>query len=104
VPDHLKDANRDGKALGHGKGYEYPHSQSGHFTPQQYLPREILGTYFYLPSDQGYEAQVGERLEMWRAAQRKALGITKTEAIPDLSEESIQDIKRRHKPSGGQLE
>jgi putative ATPase len=103
VPDHPPHANRDAQAPGHGKDYEYPHLQPGQSTPQQYQPREIHGTYFTLPPDQGYEAQVGDRLEMWRAAQRKALGITETETIPDLSEENIQDIKRRHKPSGGQL-
>ena len=47
VPDHLKDANRDGKALGHGQGYQYPHEGPDHYLPQQYLPKKLLGTYFY---------------------------------------------------------
>ncbi|MBT3314406.1 MAG: AAA family ATPase, partial [Anaerolineae bacterium] len=47
VPNHLKDNNRDAEALGHGKGYLYPHEGDGHFTPQQYLPKRLLGTYFY---------------------------------------------------------
>jgi putative ATPase len=100
VPRHLQDANRDAKALGHGEGYQYPHEAPGHFLPQQYLPRPLLGTYFYRPSDQGYEAQVTERLERWREAQRKALGITKAETLPELSDETIQDIKGKHKASG----
>jgi putative ATPase len=100
VPDHLKDSNRDARALGHGEGYEYPHAFEGHYTPQQYLPRELLGTYFYLPSDQGYEQQVAERLERWRRAQRAALGITAAAEVPDLSEEEIKDIKQRHKATG----
>jgi putative ATPase len=75
VPTHLMDANRDAKGLGHGKGYQYPHEFPGHFIPQQYLPTELLGTYFYKPSDQGYEAQVNETLTRWRAAQAKALGV-----------------------------
>ncbi|MDP2976058.1 MAG: AAA family ATPase, partial [Anaerolineales bacterium] len=50
VPTHLKDNNRDDAALGHGKGYVYPHMQEGHFTAQQYLPNNLLGTYFYKPS------------------------------------------------------
>jgi hypothetical protein len=33
----------------------------------------MLGKAFYQPSDQGYEAQVQERVERWRAAQAKAL-------------------------------
>ena len=99
VPDALKDANRDAEALGHGQGYEYPHSHDGHFIGQQYLPDEVMGTYFYTPSDQGYEAEVNERLARWRAAQRAALGIKEGEAIPDLSVEAIEDLKRKHRPS-----
>jgi len=97
VPNHIKDNNRDAVALGHGKGYKYPHEYPEHFLPQQYLPREVLGTYFYRPSDQGYEAEVADRLERWRAAQRQALGITQTEMLPELSEDEINDVKSKHK-------
>ena len=97
VPDHLKDSNRDAVALGHGKGYKYHHEHQDHFTPQQYLPRAILGTYFYNPSDQGYEAAIQDRLDRWRAAQRKALGITHSETLPDLSEDQIDEVKHMHK-------
>ncbi len=99
VPQHLQDANRDARALGHGRGYQYPHESPDHFLPQQYLPRPLLGTYFYQPSEQGYEAQVKERLERWRDAQRRALEITTAEVLPDLSENAIKDIKHKHKPS-----
>ena len=97
VPNHLKDNNRDAVTLGHGKGYKYPHLHQDHFTPQQYLPRQILGTYFYNPSDQGYEATVRDRLDKWRDAQQKALGIKTTETLPDLSEDQIDDAKHKHK-------
>ena len=97
VPRHLMDANRDAEALGHGKDYVYPHEFEGHFIPQQYLPKRLLGTYFYKPSEQGYESQVVRRLEMWREAQRQALGIERREDVPDLSEETIQEMKRRIK-------
>jgi len=100
VPIHLQDANRDAKALGHGKDYKYPHESPEHFLPQQYLPAELLGTYFYQPSRQGYESTVSDRLARWREAQRLALGITRDETIPDLTEGEIKDIKGRHKPSG----
>lgn len=66
VPDPLKDANRDKEGLGHGKGYKYPHAYREHYTPQQYLPDSMQGTYFYEPSDQGYEQDVAERLAEWR--------------------------------------
>ena len=97
VPSHLKDSSRDAVALGHGKGYEYPHMHADHFIPQQYLPKELLGTYFYKPSTVGYEIQVRQRLEMWREAQRKALGITRREDIPDLTQEKIDELKRHIK-------
>jgi putative ATPase len=99
VPKHLQDANRDAEALGHGKGYQYPHEDPDHFLPQQYLPRQVLGTYFYQPSEQGYETNVKGRLARWREAQRLALGISETEDVPDLSQETIQEIKHKHKPS-----
>ncbi len=94
VPDHLKDSNRDAAALGHGQGYQYPHAYHGHFIPQQYLPQALLGTYFYRPSEEGYEAQIKERLARWREAQRRALGITRQEEVPDLSQERIEQLKR----------
>jgi len=67
VPRHLQDANRDAKGLGHGEGYLYPHDAEGHHLGQQYLPTAVLGSYFYKPSEEGYEAQVKERLARWRA-------------------------------------
>jgi len=94
VPDHLKDANRDAKALGHGQEYRYPHDDPQHFLPQQYLPRDLLGTYFYNPSTQGYEAEIAARLERWRTAQRRALGITQSQTLPDLSEDEIKTMKK----------
>ena len=97
VPRHLMDGNRDAAAMGHGKDYIYPHEREGHFVAQQYLPKRLSGTYFYSPSQEGYEAQVTARLEMWRDAQRKALGITKVENIPAMSEEQILEMKRKIK-------
>jgi putative ATPase len=100
VPQHLQDSNRDARALGHGQGYQYPHTDPDHFLPQQYLPAPLLGTYFYQPSSQGYEAQVIERLARWREAQRQALGISRSEVLPDLAEDTIKGIKSKHKASG----
>jgi putative ATPase len=93
VPRHLQDANRDA-VTGQGKDYVYPHEFEGHYIPQQYLPKRLLGTYFYQPSEEGYEAQVVARLEMWREAQRKALGIERREDLPDLPQDEINVLKR----------
>ena len=78
VPKHLQDGNRDARDLGHGKGYVYPRAEPGHHAGQQYLPTALLGTYFYAPSEEGYEGQVKDRLARWRAAQEAALHLTAT--------------------------
>ncbi len=66
VPNHLKDASRDGEDLGHGKGYIYPHAFKDHWVAQQYLPAEIQGKAFYHPSTQGYEKEVCELVQNHR--------------------------------------
>lgn len=58
VPNHLKDASRDGERLGHGKGYLYPHHFDGHWVKQDYLPAKLLGKTFYTPGTEGYEAKL----------------------------------------------
>lgn len=97
VPNHLKDPHRDAAALAHGKDYVYPHIDEEHFSPQQYLPSHLLGSYFYNPSSQGYEAIVRTRLDMWRKAQRKALTIDHHEQLPELTIEQVAEIKKKMK-------
>jgi putative ATPase len=80
VPIHLMDASRDARGLGHGQGYDYPHDHEGHWTPQQYLPDNVIGKKFYQPSDQGYESQVKDLLRRWRKAQADALEDLKKES------------------------
>ncbi len=60
VPDHLKDANLDGEALGHGKGYKYAHEFKDHYVRQEYKPSEKM---YYLPTEMGYEKRIKEWLE-----------------------------------------
>jgi putative ATPase len=66
VPDHLKDATRDGQALGHGKGYKYPHDYPDHHVRQQYLPDELQGRRYYEPGELGYEREISKRLRRFR--------------------------------------
>ena len=69
VPVHLRDASYKGAArLGHGKGYEYPHSYEGHWVAQQYLPDIHKDRCFCEPSDEGYEA---ESRHGWSAGEQR---------------------------------
>lgn len=64
VPPHLQDAHYGGSAkLGRGTGYLYAHDFPNHYVKQQYLPDELVGRKFYLPSEQGYEKQIREHLQ-----------------------------------------
>ncbi|AYF99122.1 replication-associated recombination protein A [Protaetiibacter intestinalis] len=68
VPNHLRDAHYPGaKRLGHGKGYKYAHDEAYGVAEQQYLPEELRGTRYYDPTGNGYEREVGPRLERLRA-------------------------------------
>ncbi|MGC8873713.1 MAG: AAA family ATPase [Chloroflexia bacterium] len=62
VPLHLRDASRDGAALGHGRDYRYPHAFPGHWIAQRYLPEGVEGGWFQV-GDQGYERVIRERLD-----------------------------------------
>jgi putative ATPase len=73
VPDHLRDASRDGDGFGHGQGYLYPHAYRDHWVAQQYLPQGLQGKLFYQPSDQGYEKAILERVNRQREAQIEAM-------------------------------
>ncbi len=85
VPNPLKDASRDKEGLGHGKGYKYPHAYREGYVPEQYLPEEMQGLYFYQPRNMGYEQTVAARLEAWRKRDR---------------EESLEKRVRRYGESG----
>ena len=48
VPLHLRNAPTSlMKELGYSDGYKYPHDYPGHWTEQQYLPDELVGTKFW---------------------------------------------------------
>jgi putative ATPase len=53
------------KTIGEHEGYKYPHDYSGHWVEQRYLPEGVKGGW-YQPSDQGYEAELAERLARLR--------------------------------------
>ena len=59
------------KHHGIGVGYRYPHDFEGADIEQRYLPEELGDRRYYLPTDQGYEATIAERMAR-RAAAREA--------------------------------
>jgi len=68
VPAHLRDAHYAGaKALGHGKGYVYPHDLPEGIVAQQYAPDAVNGRAYYEPTAHGMEARFSERARLIRA-------------------------------------
>ena len=82
-------------ALGHGAGLPVPARRARASRRPAVPAHALLGTYFYAPPSEGYEAEVNDRLERWREAQRQALEIERTEDVPALSEAEVLDLKRR---------
>ncbi len=74
VPNHLRDANRDGAQLGHGRDYKYPHEFPYHWVEQQYLPDALRDKSFYEPSDQGRERDIAEAWRRRRGQQDNSSG------------------------------
>jgi putative ATPase len=60
------------KDVGYGKGYAYDHNEEDGFSGADYWPAEMEPQEFYSPTDRGFEARVGERLQYW-AERRKSL-------------------------------
>ncbi len=62
VPLHLRNAPTElMEQLGYGKDYVYPHDYPGHYTPQQYLPNELLGQSFWEPAPNPQEDKLSLR-------------------------------------------
>jgi putative ATPase len=76
VPMHLRSAgNPRMKQHGIGVGYKYPHEYDGADVDQRYLPDELGDKRYYLPTDQGYESTITERMGR-RATAREAARTT----------------------------
>ncbi len=66
VPLHLRNPVTPlMKDSGYGEGYKYAHDYPGHFVKQQHLPASLQGKHYYMPSGQGYEKTVIDRLKSW---------------------------------------
>ena len=70
VPLHLRNApTKLMKQLHYGEGYQYAHNTQDKITNMQCLPDSLADRQYYIPTTQGSEARVKERLEQidaWR--------------------------------------
>ncbi len=68
VPPPLRDAHYPGAAkLGHGAGYKYAHDHPHGVAEQEHLPEPLRGTRYYRPTGNGFERELGPRVERLRA-------------------------------------
>jgi putative ATPase len=66
IPLHLRNAPTPLMAQqGYGAEYKYPHDYPGHFVEQNYLPENLADALYYIPTTNGAEAAIGERLRDW---------------------------------------
>lgn len=80
VPAALRDGHYAGsKKLGHGVGYQYAHDHPGHFVPQDYLGALRR---FYVPTEQGVEKKIKERVDRWRQLAADHSASTTSETAP----------------------
>ena len=62
VPVHLRDAHYPGAtAMGHWRGYRYPHDDVAGIVPQAYAPKPVAEDSYYRPSTRGFEAELKKR-------------------------------------------
>ncbi len=66
VPLHLRNPVTDlMRRMGHGQGYKYAHDYPDHFVRQQNLPPSLQEKRYYVPTEQGYEKEIADRLKKW---------------------------------------
>lgn len=67
VPMHIRNAPTQlMRNMDYGKGYKYPHSFTGNFADQEYLPDELKNSKFYDPANNARENELRKYLkEKW---------------------------------------
>ncbi len=81
VPLHLRNAPTGlMKGLGYGKGYRYAHDEEGKVAEMQSLPDSLRDRTYYLPTNEGVEKRIRERLEEIKRVRGAKSKRTKTES------------------------
>ena len=89
------------KQHGIGVGYRYPHDFEGADIDQQYLPDELADRRYYLPTDQGYEGTIANR--MAARAEARAAGKPRRDPNPKPSMAGAGDLMRTREASRKKL-
>jgi len=77
VPLHLRNApTRLMKEMGYAKGYKHAHRSENALTDMHCLPEPLTNLSFYTPSDRGFEARLGERMEWIKKNREKTVAPT----------------------------
>ena len=63
------------RETGYGKGYQYAHDTEEKLTDMQCLPDSLLGKSYYIPTSQGWESKLAERLEQIKAWKKAAASV-----------------------------
>lgn len=75
VPSHLRDGHYAGaKKLGNAVGYRFPHDDPDGVLAQQYAPDTLVGVDYYVPTDHGFERELGPRVGRLRSIVRGLAG------------------------------
>lgn len=72
VPPHIRNAPiPEMKRHGASVGYKDPHASPGHVVEQQYLPDRLKDRIYYDPTEEGFEKEVGKRVDAARKILKK---------------------------------
>lgn len=73
VPLALRSSKtRLNKDQGYGEGYKYAHNGPTGWLPMEFLPEELKGTEFYIPSERGFEKTMQQYLDWMRGKKRES--------------------------------
>ena len=88
---HLRNPGHPGlEKFDYGKNYQYPHRYEEGYVPGiNYLPRHLIGSRYYYPSNRGYEKIIKARLEYWR-------NLSKSKAYTDLECPKKEQQKKKN--------
>jgi putative ATPase len=79
VPLHLRNAPTGlMKGLGYGAGYQYAHDLEDKTADMQCLPDNLRDRVYYVPTNEGIEKRIRERMEDMKSRRNKTKPNTKT--------------------------